>query len=245
MKPTFKLNTREFDATLKRYMALSKRTPKEVTDTKGFFIARAASRLTDRANYQKMANELGQELKVYSGKRASRQGRLTMKGGKTFNTAATAPAPLLALIINARRGRKGQPGLYGATMKEAFRRVFGARARSIAFIAASWLPAIRTLAPLSSFRGAPRQGTGLRQVGQAKGFAIPSRGGWKAKTVIANTADPKHDTNDALLKWGLPGLQKAFDHEARSMKAYIEKKLAENARRAGIRIKQGLSSILS
>jgi hypothetical protein len=29
------------------------------------------------------------------------------------------------------------------------------------------------------------------------------------------------------------------------MKAYIEKKLAENARRAGIRIKQGLSSILS
>src|ERR1035438_2687109 len=124
-----------------------------------------------------MGDELGQVLRrVASG---NRMGRLTMKRGKgaTFNTSnrTGAEAPLLALIINARRGRAGLKGLYGKAMADEFRKVFGARARSIAYIKSGWIEA-REIFKRFGYGGRglpPSEGTGIgsgvKQVGAPKG----------------------------------------------------------------------------
>ena len=77
MKPQIKLDTREFDAAIRDYMRTSKKVLADVLNQKAYFIARGASRLTPRANYQRIAKELGVKLRTIStGKRA---------GTKTMN----------------------------------------------------------------------------------------------------------------------------------------------------------------
>ena len=76
--PTFKVDTREFDKTLKQYTEVNlKQSLAEIFNTKAWRIALRAAELTPRADYQKMANELGVTLRtVQTGKRA---------GTKTMN----------------------------------------------------------------------------------------------------------------------------------------------------------------
>ena len=78
IKPTFTVDTREFDRVLKQYVDVNlKQSLAEIINTKAFYIARGAARLTPRADYQKMAKELGVKLRaVSSGKR---KGKLTMR----------------------------------------------------------------------------------------------------------------------------------------------------------------------
>ena len=238
---TFRVNTTEFDATLRRYQALSRRDPKKICDTKAFFIARRAVIETPKADKAAIKGDLG---RVSSGDRDAK-GRYAGKGKGVSRILSLrmvkrysrfgleVQAPLAALIINKRRG-KGR-GLHGAAMTEAIRAMIAARLRSIAFLKSGWLPAIRALVGLADTRGAPRQEAAPIQVGVAKGYAIPAKEGWKAKTTIANSADAKHDDKTALYKYGEPALQRAFDAETASMKDYIERKLKETAKTAGVR----------
>src|SRR5438105_15248985 len=53
--------------------------------------------------------------------------------------------PFGAILINSRLGKKGEPGLSGPAMREALVRLIAARVRSVAFLKAGWLPAIRIL----------------------------------------------------------------------------------------------------
>jgi hypothetical protein len=224
MKPTFKLNTREFDATLKRYMALSKRTPKEVTDTKAFYIARRATLETPKAKLSDIKGDLG---RIVNSKKKGRYLKLTM--------ADRRPVSLAEAIIRARAHRKGSAQPTKEEIGGLIENLLIVRARSIAFLKSGWLPAIKALAPFAVKRGQPRVDNTAKQVGQAKGFGRPSPGGWRAKTVIANLASTLRDKKEALIKYGMPALQQAFDHETRSMKGYIEDKLRRDARAVGIK----------
>lgn len=222
MQPKFKLNTAEFNRTLKQYAGYSKREVTVILNTKAFFIARRAVIETPKTNKGKIGKELGRVIRT--GKRA---GQLVLKKARDF------AVPLAALIINKRLG-PGH-GLEGAAMAEAIKKLLGARLRSIAFLKSGWLPAIKKLEPLAEKRGAPRQDKTPTQFGQAKGFAKPAGEGWRASCVIANLADARRDAKEALIKYGGPALQRAFDFETASMRKYIEDKLRAAAKRAGIR----------
>ena len=226
---SFRVNLTEFDSTLRRYREISKRDPKKICDTKGFFIARRAVIETQKADGAKIKGELGRGIV-----KKHQQVGMSLRTVKRFSRfGLQVDVPLAALIINKRRG-KGR-GLYGAEMTEAIRSMLAARMRSIAFLKSGWLPAIRALVGLADTRGAPRQESGPAQVGKAKGYAVPASEGWKARTTIVNMADAKHSNQQALIKYGEPALQRAFDSETKSMLDYMERKLRESAKTAGVK----------
>ena len=226
---SFRINTQEFDATMRRYQALSKRDPKAICDTKAFFIARRAVIETPKADKASITGDLGRLVKR---QKQVTVGKLRMV--KRYSRwGLEVEAPLAALIINMRRG-KGR-GLYGAEMAEAIRTMLAARLRSIAFLKSGWLPAIRALTGVADVRGAPRQDKAAVEVGVPKGYAVPAEAGWRARTTIANAADAKRDDKTSLYKYGEPALQRAFDAETASMLDYMEKKLRETAQKAGVR----------
>src|ERR1051326_6360614 len=193
----FKVDTREFTETLRRYREISKRDPKKICDTKGFFIARRAVIETPKESRDKIRSDLGRV--TFRGRKAVGLKLRTVKRYSRFGLEEEVP--LAALIINKRLG-KGR-GLHGAAMAEAIKMMLGARLRSIAFLKSGWLPAIRTLVALADTRGAPRQERGVAQVGPtAKGSAQPAAdNSWRAKTTIVNAAESRRDNRQALIRY--------------------------------------------
>jgi hypothetical protein len=73
LKPTFKIDSREFNKTLAAYTKSGKKILADVINQKAFFIARGATRLTPRADYKKFAAQLGIATRpVDKGKRIGR-----------------------------------------------------------------------------------------------------------------------------------------------------------------------------
>ncbi len=221
---SFKLDTREFRRTLDRYAKISRRDRATIVNTKAFYIARAAVAFTPKADSSKIK-------KFFEGAklgRDKRSGRFRVDSG----TLA-----VVGKIINKRRGERGEKGLYGDAMKVAQAMMKAARLRSVAFLKSGWLPAIKTLAKLAERPGrAMRLDKKAEQIGKAKGDVSPAHEGlFITKAVIINLAEAKHDTKEALIKFGGPALQKAIDHEAASMSQYIEEKLKKAAAAAGIK----------
>jgi len=114
--------------------------------------------------------------------------------------------------------------------------------RSASFLKSGWLPAIKKLATLADKihgqTGDTIASRGAKQYHAAKGFG-------KAATqqnilaTIVNSASGPHETHEALKKYGEPALQKAWNFEIASMRAYMDKKLAASARQLGIRLVTG------
>lgn len=201
----FKLNTREFLRTADVYAGYTRRDCRTIVNTKAFYIARRAVIETPKADSSKVRAFFNRSTRAIVGK-----------------------------IINARRGKRGAKGLYGDAMVEAQAMMKAARLRSVAFLKSGWIPAIKTLQPLAEKIGSQSTPSTVKQVGQAKGTATPAREGWKAISIIKNLADAKRDKKQSLHKFGGPALQRALDFETASMKSYIERKLKESARKAGI-----------
>lgn len=228
----FKVDKREFTRTLNVYRQYSKRSNKQICDTKAFFIARRACNETYRTPKGQIEKEL--EIKVVS-RRERNPSTGRMKRMK-HALSAVAGAPLAALKINARAAKGGYKGFYGAAMDEAIKKLINIRNKSRAFLAASWLPAIRILERTADVKGAPRLNKGPEPIGPTlKGDATPASEGWFCRAVIRNMAETTRDHRQALIKYGTPALQKAFDAEEQSMRAYIEKKQREDADAAGIK----------
>ncbi len=236
MRPTFRLDTREFDRSLAAYMQVTTHNTAEVINKKAFFIARRAVRETPSTTKGQIASSLG---KITRSKRKGTMLHL-VAAQQTYGhlQGREATAPLAALIINARRGRKGEPGLEGASMTAAIASLIAARSRSRSFLKSGWLPAIKLLEPLvTDKRGEPATSyRGAKQYGIAKGASMPARPGWKVRCIIENTVrESGKRANDALIRKGGPALQRAFDFEAASMAGEVLRRQYESARKLGIR----------
>ena len=145
---------------------------------------------------------------------------------------------LAEAIIIARLERKGTLQKYTHDqIKDLALRMIGRRARSIGFLAAGWLKSIKTLArklgkPFHAKKGEAAFAKNVDKIG----FCIPATGfDLKPKAFISNRANAKHDHKEALMRYGQPALQQAFNDEVRSMKDYIEKKMRQDARKLGIK----------
>jgi len=205
---TFRINRREFDKTLKVYREYSKRDVATICNTKASYIARRATVETEKATKSKIRADLLQE------------GRL--------------PAPIGALIVQARRAASGLEGLFGSAMRKAVNELI--KARRVASLASGWIQSIKDFEPFAEKRGAPRKAPQAKQVGQAKGYGRPAKEGWVSKAVLANLMTAKWDTRESAGLIATPALQRAFDAEEASMKQYIERKQREAAQKAGIRL---------
>jgi hypothetical protein len=223
----FKVDAREFTATLRKYAELSRREPSDIVNKKALYIARGALRLTPKADKQVIKTELGRVIRRKTGARTL-----------VLTKARDYPFSLAEAIIRARIYRKGGTQPTAGEIGEKIEALINSRMRSIAFLKSGWIPAIKLLGPLvKNLRGAPPLDRSAKEFGTPKGSAkaaTPST--WKVRATLENAAAGEHgEHKDALLRLGGPALQQAFDNEERSMKEYIEERFRENAKQSGIK----------
>ena len=220
---------RKFDELLTLYARWSKRTHKQIVDTKAYYIARKAVWFTVKADSFTMKSQLGGFIMV---SRLTKKGKTVRHRDLQLVMGTKVNAPLAALIINKRRGRSGYPGLYGRDMARAVRNLLAARFRSIAFLKSGWIPAIQILAPLADKQGQPPIDPAGKQIGLPKGDAVPGIEGEVTSAEIWNTAgSARHDIHGALAHYGGEGLRIAMADEEASTAEYVERKMMEDARR--------------
>lgn len=206
MKAGFTMDNREFDQTLRKYVQTSPRDIATIVNTKAFYIARRATVETPAVTPQ--------EIREFAAR----------DGGK-----------IMGMLINKRRGLKGEKGLYGDAMAKMIATVKAARLRSRAFLKSGWLWAVKALEPYAEKRGAPRVDRKARAIGKAKGSAKPAANGWHVEAEIVNKVTAAWDDKDGAAKIAEPALQRAFDFETRSMLDYMERKMKDGAHKAGIK----------
>ena len=102
-----------FDDTLSEYLKVCTRSMTEAMNNKGYFIARAALWYTHKASAENIGDTLGRFVSTLNLSRKNKSGRFTTRRTLETLAAREADAPLAALIVNARRAEKGQPGLRG------------------------------------------------------------------------------------------------------------------------------------
>lgn len=242
MSSGLKIDRREFDAAIRKYVGYSRREIPVIVNTKALYIARRAMIETPKADKAKVIAEL----------KGSRLKNFTTKSGKQKQIQYT----LAQLIVVARRVQKGLSTTKSDIAADVKAFIAG-RVRSIAFLKSGWIPAIKTLTPLADRVGGPtaprvtKSNSGT-QYGRPKGKVSPAKesNGMKAVCTITNDALPNSHAGDFFskivhhffppnreqaLQHVEPALQKAFDAETASMNEYVEKKLKQAAERAAIK----------
>ena len=161
------------------------------------------------------------------------------KNLRSFFGSSNGP-PLLALIIQARAGRRGKDSPWKGVSREegaqrmldAMRQVFGARMKSRGFFKAAFATLRDTFRQAagnrvpfsdSSSRGSGTQTSMKRDAGRiAKGSPATATQGARASARF-QIISPRHDIKAAIYQYAQPVLQAAFDEEA----AWIYQKAAE------------------
>ena len=228
---SFHLDMREWNATLPRYLAVSTNTLADIVNTKGFYIARGATRETYRANSDKFEAELG--VTGYNVKQVTRGKN---KGKFRKGVKIIAKYSLAEGILRSRDYDKGRKQMTKVEMLGRPHRLINARKRATGFIAAGWIPAIKALQPYQKGGGGQKQDSSVKKWGPTDiGGGMPARPGWSPIVEIWNAAiPPKHPTSRSglsLLIHATEGLQVALNNEVASMKAYIERKMQQDVDR--------------
>ncbi len=111
MAISFKVDTREFDRTLKKYTQFSKRDIPVICNTKAFYIARRATKETKKASEAKIERAMNKRVKTQFNVTGFKVRFTKTKGvrrGKAIGEWVYAP--LGALLVNAQRAREGLKG---------------------------------------------------------------------------------------------------------------------------------------
>jgi hypothetical protein len=176
---------------LAQVAAGSKDALHETINKQSFYVAVEAKEktpTTNRATIERELNVVGYNLEF--GKRGKVLNR--RKQGASKN--AIFGSKLIHLIINRRRGRQKEKGLYGPAMRDATNKFMAARFRSVGTLKAGWNRAINMLGNAVGFkadRKRPGESSFVRGVSQVK-LAKP---GWNPEcriTYNVNSFDKKH-----------------------------------------------------
>lgn len=250
---TFRINPASkaaFESALKQLAYKSGKNFSDVANKKLFYVARRSVWYTQTASAAAIAKEMGQNVTAATGRRA---GSVTMKGQGMFNNRREGDGSetnLAKRLVNFYRRKLGKKGIYGEKLEKAARALVGARLRSIGFLKAGWIAARDAMKQKAKLMSEPL-GTiagGVKRRGVARlGDAIASKPDRnKAYAAIWNQAsygsrqnprrgnEPfKHDA--ALLKYGLPALERAFSEETKDTLQQVEKELRKSAQSLGIK----------
>ena len=235
----FTVDDREFQRTLRAYARQSRRDAADIVNRKALFVSLRAIKETPKAD--KLA--IGKELSalIFDFKQTAKGYIRKLKTATRFGRfGQTHEVPIVALLINAQRGRQGKKGLYGDAMKQAVQKFISARQRTVAFLRSGWLPAVKVLSPLVRNKsGAPKVDSETMHRRPGAGGAIAASEGWRVKATIHNAIaaggkDAQHHAQ-GVERYGVPALQRALKLEEQDMRQFMEDKARESARKLGIR----------
>jgi len=166
MSANLQIDTREFDKALKEYVATTSRTLAQAINSKAGDLASRAYQGTAKADRQKIAAELGATLGRVKGK----SGKLLKGNRVTVGSDKSKLARARSLFV-AQLRRLGQlENTTGLTAK--LPGWIKKRVGSGGFLAAGWIPAMRTFIKASG--GAPRvKGRGFGRATKARDVLNP------------------------------------------------------------------------
>lgn len=225
---TVTIDTTEFQAALRDYMKVSKKSLRDVVNTKAYFICRGATRTTGRANPGKIETELGKDVEAWREiKRGKNAGKLKRVGYSIKSTS------LANNILRERLWRKGEKQPTKAQFRPVIKRFIKARASASAFIASGWIQAVKFFAAIvRDTRGAPSVDKSVKlRTKRLIGGGNAATEVWNPTAKFWNSAVSKRGTNgqNALTKMAGEGLRQAIANETKSMREYIAKKLQGDA----------------
>lgn len=237
---TIKLNfdTAEMEAAIQQYAALSGKSVSDLINRKLGWVLRRALWAAHKTNYISLAAELGQKTRKYGRNPGGRFVEKRKRKKKWFASSTKfKEAPALAIIINARRGKKGAKGLYGKDMQAAFKKVWGARARSIGYLKSGFKAALDPFLPYCSGQSGPPVDNSGRVVGSKKGLGSLANANRLSGFgfIFAKT---KRKGSDMLEKFGKPALEKAWADEMRDFRNHLNTALYEAAQKTGIKARR-------
>ena len=215
MAVSIRIDTREFNATLQRYLAASKKTLPEVLNQKAFSILTSAIGFTQKAQAPKIRASLN---RIVPDKR----------GGH---------APLAALIVQSKRGTAGEKGLYGADMREAVKTFINKKIAAIRFLSLGWIPAATKFGVAIGKRPSDKLVSISKRFEKdgAKGGGEIARAGFTPKAHFFNLAFSKQHPGGGV-NITEAGLRKAIALQVKDMNIYIERKMQEMTNRVVGRI---------
>lgn len=218
---SIQIDTRDFAETLKRYMEHTKKDLAEVVNTKAFFVCLKALKHTPAARAAQIERELRQKIIV------------DRPEGKTIIRRSRKGVARINLIVNARRKKKGLPGLQGAAMEAESLKVINARKASVGFAKAGWVWALRDLAPLVPSAARYAQTHNIRIGSTPLGSSVAAQPSVTPTAQIANRAFPRRTANASsaqrLRDLMTYALARAIDEEEDDMLQYIERKMQARA----------------
>ena len=207
MSLSIQVETREFNAALKQYVALTSKTLAQSLNHKAGNIAFRAYSATPKANKGKLAAELGASYT----EKTTRKGKLR----KTLQLKSLSAAR--AILVH-RLKKSGK--LAGSNIDEArVRKFVGATLRSVGFYRSGWIPAIKRLARGAFFE---------KKSGRPLGSVRPASEGFRPVVEIENNATPK-ENRSVVESFMVDALRKAFADETADIEQYLTKKLQTDA----------------
>lgn len=225
MKPDIKIDTREWQRAAAQLFTTSKRELPDFLNGQAFKVAIEALRHTHHASRGQVERELGQ---VGTKVRLS----TSRKTGKTsFKSAGRVlqDDSLAARILTKRFRDTGSWGVKGSNMARRAVNLIASRVRSINFIRAGWIGAIRQLSAVVRRRprgGSPRD---VKVRGVLKGGAVPAKQGWTCKSQVFNTAlSPRVKPPSRIgkpLSVANAGLRRALGMAAADMQQEFERRM--------------------
>ena len=206
-------NEKEFNKTFKDYMAWQKKSVAEIINSKLYFVALQAMRLTKTADKNSIRQALEGESKKYPG------------------------TPLGALIVNSNLKKKNKKGLYGKKMDAAVQKLIRGRQSRTQFLRSGWIESLRVLDFWNkknvenlklTKRYAPKRPPGIKQYGKPKGACIYAKP-WLAKTwgQISNQVGQGKQASPTVGPLIYEGLKAGINAEIRSMRMYMDRKYGE------------------
>lgn len=202
------VDTSRLEKAIDEYLTDTKKTAKDVVNTKAYFIVLNAMNETPAASKEQIKTDL-------------------MKGSNTQPNA-----PLAAILVNIQRKAKGLRGVNRNKMVQAVDKLIRIEQSHRNFLRMGWLPAKRILGmQIPSKRGAPKQVGNFKQRGSDKGYAIAAQdNSFEPVATVANTiqgAIGKESKVHALL---ITATQRGIDAEADNTEQHVlERRLKENA----------------
>jgi len=217
----FHIDVRAFNEMLDEYKKVSSRSLTEILNNKAYYIAVNALNYTKKANIEDIRKDMGRI--VTTGVINKRGKAVNRKVYEASLNRSNKTVPLAALIVNAKLRKEGQPPVFGEELNDAMRKLYASRVRSISFVRASWIPAIKRLSALVKKSGPTRPDTTAKKYGQDKGGCQPAL--VTGSTVKASIWSDIHKTAARISKNLQEGLRIAYQKETMSMAGYIKNKM--------------------
>jgi hypothetical protein len=249
MRPTITVDTRNFDAAWRIYLAQSRRSLSEAINSRTFFLMLRMYILLPPKSPQAARNRI---LDYFN--RPIGEARIDRRTGK--RVGRSRQLRLVHLIAQAKNRKEGKPGLYGREMRLAAASLRRRAAGSVGYLKSAVVKAIKKLSPsFQQFGGTRRAKKGSAQVRIVSGnqalINLANQYGLPQENVSV------HRGSSAYAYWARPSInpythvrmnigladnqignvesiyskamQKAYDDEAREMSLHIQAKLEQAA----------------